>query len=309
MTDLLEVVRLAFANLPDGHYKEIQLGDEDGAWLFRLGHSYGVGIEVNPEMVFSERFVTARMYTRTESINNREIRLLVLENSEESLRNEFSTLCAQFAEQGEKRSNRLILERSPDVWWKKWKKLLGNSVKSSQPHSAVGELLVYRVLVEKGVTPKWNGPAYGSHDFETDSIDYEVKSTLSRYGHTVTVSGQHQLEQTSDRMLSLLFCRFEETSGKGYSINSLARSLIEKGIDRNELETGLSEMGYEEGSVARQTLYILHDAVREYSVNDSFPRITKCSFIDHKFPSGIVQLTYKIDLASLAYTDFEKQFP
>jgi len=38
---------------------------------------------------------------------------------------------------------------------------------------------------------------------------YEVKSTISRYGATVTINSQYQLQATGKK-LSLVFCGFEK---------------------------------------------------------------------------------------------------
>lgn len=64
-------------------------------------------------------------------------------------------------------------------------------------------------------TVEWTAVNSGSHDIEGNESSYEVKSTVKRYGATITISGQHQLQ--SLKRLQLYFCRLEQ-SRTGISI-------------------------------------------------------------------------------------------
>jgi hypothetical protein len=297
---IINDIRNGFANLDAGRFRKIKLDTEHSVWVYRVDEGFGVGVEISSGFKYSEKFATAKMYTRTENIGGVTYNFLVLENREESLRNEFAGICVQFCDPGAEGTYRKALLASPSEWWKRMTELLGNSVRNQTPHSVLGELIVYLKLLEKNAAGvSWQGPANKSHDIETEDVDYEVKSTIARYGAAITITGQHQLETSSKKVLKLLFCRFEEVSSGGDSINSLVSSLKEKSIDRDDLEKKLAKIGFEEGSSARLRQYLLHDEIRAYTVDENFPKITGASFVGGIMPEPIIQLTYQLDLSSL----------
>lgn len=300
--DLVYEIRQAFANLDDGKYLQIRVSEGMDVWVYRIKTRFGVSVDIEHDVVVSERFATARIYTHDENILGITHHFLVLENTEESLRNEFAAICAQFADPGERGAQRKQLLDDPAGWWSRWKKLLGNSVREKTTHALLGELLVYSRLLDAGRKVVWKGPQHHSHDLECDDVDYEVKSTIARYGTAITVSGQFQLEPVEGKSLNVAFCRFEEASSKGYSIDGIVGSLESQGADRTELESKLSGIGFEAGCSARRQGYVLHEGIRIYEVDDSFPKITSESFVGEKIPDGIIQLTYQVDLSSAHYT-------
>ena len=106
-------------------------------------------------------------------------------------------------------------------------------------------------LVEKyrdDKTTEWAATRSGSHDIECTTESVEVKSTIKRYGATITISGQHQLEHV--KPLWLYFCRMEE-SLEGFSINDAKDILVANGYDENKLEIELERQGFEKGANIR----------------------------------------------------------
>lgn len=294
-------IRRAFANLTVGHFMFVKLSDDYDMWIYRKGDSFGVAVDIDDERIVFERFATAKMYTCDERIAGEAHHLLVLENNEESLRNEFAAICAQFADPGSHGEYRKKLCSEPSEWWSKWKKLLGNSVREKTTQGMLGELLVYRILIELGKKPLWTGPTKHSHDLETEKVDYEVKSTIARYGTAITISGQHQLHVVNGKSLKIAFCRFEEVSSGGHTIEEVVVRLKDLGEDGNELEKKLSSAGFEKGCSARMEHFVLHEGIRLYDVDQHFPRITPDTFVGGMIPERIIQLTYQVDLTSLSY--------
>ena len=271
-----------------------------GTWVYRKDDCYGVAVEMPDDRVITESFATARMETRTDLIGGVNHNLLFLENNVEPLRNEFATICADFCRLGQDGALRDELCKDPAGWWKRWKKLMGNSVQDKAPYSVLGELLVYlKLLEDDAVGLFWQGPDQKSHDIETSSIDYEVKSTIVRYETSITVSGQYQLEASQGKTLKLLFCRFEGVKSGGHSINTVVRELSRYDIDLGDLESKLSKTGFKKGCSDRARHFVLHDAIRAYAVDKSFPKITGKSFKEGKIPKGIIQVTYRLDLSGV----------
>ena len=64
---------------------------------------------------------------------------------------------------------------------------------------------------------------------------------------------------------------------------------------QEKIEAELEKSGFEEGTSDRKRKYKVLE-VREYNVDDSFPRVTVDSFKNGKMPAAVVQFTYSIDL-------------
>ena len=147
-------------------------------------------------------------------------------------------------------------------------------------------------------TVEWAAVTAGSHDIEGNSASYEVKSTVKRYGATITIAGQHQLQ--SLKRLQLYFCRLEKSKA-GISINDMKEKLVNDGYDKDKIEQQLYHLGYEHGASVREDKYKVLEK-RKYEVDEKFPKITKSSFKDDHIPESVIQITYTIDLDGVEYT-------
>lgn len=294
-------IQTAFANLSPGSYQPMTANSNFKAWAYRtVQNEYGVAVELDDPAITCERFATAKMKTATVSLGGRNMNLLVLENSEEALRNQFAWICADFIAPGPEGSYRKQLIENPSQWWKQWKTLIGNSVREKTVHGVLGELTVYQRLLEAGISEVyWAGPDKKSHDIQTGTMDYEVKSTVARYGSAITVSGQHQLEAAPAKPLQLLFCRFESVANGGQSIDSTVNAIKKMRANSDEIELKLSKLGFDAGCSARREQFRLHDQIRSYRVDERFPKITGKSFAEGKIPDQIIQLTYQLELTGL----------
>lgn len=301
----IDEIRFGFSNIAQtGGIFVIQLESEEagGSWVFRNGEAFGVAVRLENDVKVSERFATAILRTEWVEINSRQHNLLLLENSDESLSNEFAWICNDFVQM----SHRKELQKDPSLWWRQWKNLIGNSVREQTVHGLLGELLAYTHLVEaKAEGVSWGGPEKKSHDIESSATDYEVKSTTARYEQIISVAGQFQLEAKPGRPLKLLYCRFEKVSNGGMSIESAVNRLCELGIERNGLEKKLSKLGFEAGRSARKEQFMLHEGIKCYEVDDSFPKITPGSFSEGRMPDAVRHLTYQLDLGGLASVLFD----
>lgn len=291
-----------FANLSSNKSKKILQGNGYSYWILRRKNEYGVAVELDKEFSINESFATAKYYVTREALSDGKFHfLLVLENSNELLRNEFAYLCAHFVDAGEDGIERKIILENPYEWWKKWRDLLGNAIQRKKPYALLGELAVYERLILKGKKPNWGGDEFTIHDIVTDDEDYEVKSTLNRFGLVIEISSQFQLRMQQDRKLNICFCKFEESENGKYSIDNALERLIKLGIERSEIEKKLSKMGYPAGAHDRKKSYTLFDEVYCFPVDDKFPRIVPESFKDDQIPKGIEKITYTVNLNGLKY--------
>ncbi|WJD72333.1 PD-(D/E)XK motif protein [Pseudomonas asiatica] len=304
MTDLLKEIQEGFANLDQsGRMLPIKaMPAECPAWIFRESDSFGVAVECSESLEISEGFAGARLRTVERIVTGQNRRFLRLESSMEWLRNEFGLICAHMASVGHGNDARSALLADPLAWWERWRHLLGNALIDKHGYEVLAELLALETLVTKGNTYEWSGPFGGVVDIKTLATDYEVKSTISRYGTIINISGQFQLAASSGKPLKLVHFRFEPVND-GLSIDLVCDRLIALGVDAAMLEGALQRLGMEAGCSARKESYNLLE-VRSYTVDDNFPRITPASFKSGVMPTGVVQLEYGVDLSGLTSQQF-----
>lgn len=270
------------------------LPEEFPAWTIKGNKEVSVAVPCNKGGAFSEHFssVTLKLHNNVE-IDGIVYNILMLTCSDMSLRNEFALICSQFVEPGE---NRKELSDDPGSWWRKWKTLLGNKNADKETFSILGELCSVEYLLSKNKSVVWSGISGGTHDIETDTEDYEVKSTISRYRYEITISSIYQMH-SGNKKLSLVFCRFEPSSS-GRNINDLVNSIVNYGMSREEIENHLYHVGLEPGCIARTKKYKLLE-MKSYPIDEKFPFITEQSFKEGKLPDNVLKFTYTIDLSSI----------
>ena len=295
---ILEEIREYFASTQNGAREIKTLPKEYSAMVIRDNEGCGVAIEFDDIRDISEKFANSRLFSRTLAIGGIEKKYLILSCMLDSLRYEFATVCAQFVEPGIDGMDRKNLMSEPLEWWKKWRELMGNTISNKEAYSVIAEMMVLDDLYTQDNTVEWTAVNSGSHDIEGNESSYEVKSTVKRYGATITISGQHQLQ--SLKRLQLYFCRLEQ-SRTGISINDMKDRLVADGYDKDKIEQQLYQLGYERGASIREEKYKVLEK-RKYEVDDTFPKITKASFKDDHIPESITQITYTIDLDGLEYT-------
>lgn len=295
---LLESIKNNFVKGYSGKAMEITgLPQEYKAWTIKQEHWIAVTVLIHDTKDFSEKFSNVRLYKEKEvEIAEKKHNLLILRCNDPSLRDEFSTICYHFVYPGVNGDNRKIIQEHPELWWEKWKSLLGNRDADREVYSIIGELLSLEYLLKKGVNAKWQGAEGGVQDIQTDNCNYEVKSTTVRYGYEVTINSIYQLKNKGLK-LKLLFCRFEKAA-VGIDLNEVTNRLIQLGYPETLLEKALEANGFEKGCTARNRKYRLIE-MKSYNVDDSFPAISESSFKGDVIPKNILRINYTVDLSGL----------
>lgn len=295
MSKLLEEIKYAFSNIDEGKAWPVdRIEEASKGWLIRgKGGSMIAALPSSYDGVFDEQFAGIHMRTSTRLINGSYEKLIIIECDKYDNREPFARLCEDFL--SEKMGPQTA--QNPKLWWKRWKELMGNMSSKKRPYAVIGELFLILELLRKRQRPDWTGPSGGTHDIELERFSFEVKSTTERVGETITISSQHQLSVNKEKILNLIFFRFEE-SKSNLSINSLVKNLVDEGFSDDTLEERLRKLGYPEGRTARDSQYRLLEA-NVYTVNDEFPKIIPSTFKGGILPQGIVKLTYDINLSNL----------
>lgn len=289
-------------------YRLEALDEQNPAWVIRYLDSFGVAIPYEG-MEINEAFANVELRSdRIKNIPDTGIwqQCLLLMSSEEQTRREFAKFCCDFVNPGSDGENRKNIVSNPLEWWKNWKLLIGNTIRENKPYSVLGELIIYEYLLEQGFSAHWYDLKSSSHDITCPGLEIEVKSSLSRYENTVHLTGQYQLQKNTSRLF-LYFCRFEENEN-GTCIDRLVDNLGSiYGQSRERINWKLSKLGYRIGNSGRREKYQIHE-IREYEVDDKFPRIIPEMFKNGRLPDGIVRLSYDVNLTSVSSrsVDFDK---
>lgn len=300
--NLLDTIKTNFSNGFFERAMNIQgLPKNYPAWTIKGNDWIGVAVSTEDYIECLEYFSSVRLQSQQNAeINGETYNLLVLMCNDMSLRDEFATICTQFVEPGADGFRRKTLIKSPVSWWKNWKSLLGNSNRETETYSILGELISLYNLYSVNKSASWMGAKSGTQDIVTDNINYEVKSTRSRYGYEVTINSIYQLHNNQNP-IELYFCRFEE-SPNGECIDSILQKLVSLGYLEDELEESLSIKGLEKGCSARKQTYKLIE-MKSYSIDANFPAISEASFIGGVIPKNIIKINYTVDLSGLPCTN------
>jgi hypothetical protein len=299
--DLLGEIRENLAAGIRGARRLQSLPPEYPAWTICTPEEYGVAVPYLNEAPFNETFASCEI--RAADIRIDETgpgRYLFLASADRTLRYEFSSVCAEFADPGDDGSKRRMLMKEPLRWWEGWRELLGNAISDKEPYSVIAEMMVLDTMVHSHADVTWAAAFGGSHDIECPDASYEVKSTLRKYGADVTISSHHQLGRDRKKGLFLYFCRMEK-SVHGVSIDDMAARLVSDGYRSDLLERQLGNLGYKPGTSGRTRKYKCLEK-RKYAVDDTFPRITAESFRNGRLPGGITKIEYTVDLDGLDYS-------
>lgn len=280
------------------------LPEEYPGWALKLRNEYAVAIEIDPKHKVNESFSQVKFYTDTHTIDGEIFHFLILSTNKSTLLNEFAGVCTMFLEPGENGAKRKEIIKEPINWWTQWKHLLGNRSIDNSVQGIVGELIFFYYLKQKysdQISLKnWSGPLGGSQDFEFNGQKFEVRSSLTRYSDSVTISSQFQLKH--DDRTNLIFVRLEEILSKEqnryyFSINSLINQLVNLGEPLEDLNSYIERLGVQKHSQDRATQFELLE-IRNYPINNDFPVIHPENITN---PSNILQVAYTISLSGLTF--------
>lgn len=296
---LFEEVKSKLASTGKNSIRKLEeLPDFAPGYIVRDAFWYGVGVPYDGDVI-NENFANARIRSAVIPTKGSSLKLLLLECGLEDVRNQFAALCAEFLDPGYNNAKRHALIADPHIWWKKWRELLGNTIKEKRPYQILGELITLEYLIASGENAIWQGASGNTQDIDADTFSCEVKSTTNRYTTEVTISSKFQLV-TNGKPLKLAFARFEPAN-TGDSLAQAVDRLCALGCDRKALLLMLARQGVVPGNIAFTTTYNLLE-LRFYNVDKDFPLITDNSFVEGHMPSSVVHFTYTIDLAGLPFT-------
>lgn len=280
-----------FLELEDDKKRSVNIGDKIIAHAFKNKFEYGVFIEYDGKVQVDEKFNSIRLYTASVKDEN----VLLLSCKETESMSVFIHMAYDFIVF----SNREIILKNPFLWFEKWKNAIGNYKKDLMVYDIIGELKSYICLCEKYKDVIWSSMHLGTHDLEAGGAAYEVKTTVNKTINQISISSANQLVPDDDNPLYILYVKVEK-SENGYSIDDLVEEMKHKGIFDIGMEDYLEQKGYNIGKKERQEKYIVRN-IFKYAVDENFPKITSNKFVGGKLPSGIVSISYIVDLSNLEF--------
>lgn len=291
----LEKIKRTFYSYATG------LRNEGTYYIYKTENEYGVAVDNINNIKIDEQFSNVRIKNISLKNKDKEYSLITLMSDLTTHKSEFAAFCMQFIDD----DNIAIVQETPLKWWKKWKELIGNKLHNPRPYDIIAELYTIYLLKTKNIKGiNWTGPVGSSIDVTTDDIFYEVKSSLIRYENEITISSQYQLN-LEEKITNLIFFKMEKMD-QGVSINDLIDKISKLDIELVDfIEEKLEKKGYRKHRSIRNDKYVIHE-IREYQVNDDFPRITEKSFINGKYPKNVKKITYTINLDNLDYEIWER---
>lgn len=149
----------------------------------------------------------------------------------------------------------------------------------------------------------WSGPDQERHDFVSDRLHIEVKTTI-RSRHEHEISRVDQLTTPEGRRLLLASVQLEESVAGADSLATLIDAVLgtirRDGAALDVFLTALSVLGWTDEM--RRSPELIRFNVRDaqiFEVDDEFPALPK----GFELPAGVLAIRYTISLANLPVLD------
>lgn len=168
----------------------------------------------------------------------------------------------------------------------------------------LGELLVVKDAVKNSGLIDigfWSGPFGQRHDFRGGATAMEVKTTRAHTGYQVTIHGEDQLLEPDGGQLYLHLVRLESVHGGQLRLTAVVDELLDAGVSAEQLFRALAASGVaavDLPATDRTTFDVLERVT--LPVDDQTPRIVPGSFIGGQRPTGVLDITYAVDLSLVA---------
>jgi len=161
------------------------------------------------------------------------------------------------------------------------------------------ELWWLRKLIESGVPPLdgitwWLGPERAYHDFESEGVVVEVKSTIRKEPRKVIINNERQLDDSNIDELHL-FVLTLNIQKEGESLPGIIEDIIKRveysPLAMRRFRTKLTLARYLDSDAAKYDAQYKPRSEELFKVEEGFPRITK-------FAPGVGDLKYSIQISS-----------
>ena len=237
-------------------------------------------------------------------VGGRETSFADLYCNKSELHSVFSEFAADLARRFADQKGETELDEPFDVIMacvREWRGLLGSAPAVEKPKQAIiglrGELEMLRILARNSsaqALPNWRGPTGSTFDFQHGRQRLEVKTTTAQQGSEVTIHGLQQLDPVEESQLYISLVRLQEDPA-GETILDVVQSLIDAGVDREELYGLLARVEFHEQQAELWPgAYRIVGPPQVWFVDEGFPGL-RLSEVDAR---GIRNVEYQLELDS-----------
>ncbi|MDJ1483588.1 PD-(D/E)XK motif protein [Cytophagaceae bacterium YF14B1] len=148
----------------------------------------------------------------------------------------------------------------------------------------------------------WKGPFGNKHDFELDTVHFEIKS-IQDYKDIVQISSEHQLDFMADQSLYLVVCRFSDDHKEKRTVSNLSQEIVDQlrsvtGTDLSLYWTALRKSGLNFSNIHQYDHYLFKLSEVEYynCSSEDFPSLRR-SFL----PDSLRNIKYDLALSGISH--------
>jgi hypothetical protein len=191
-----------------------------------------------------------------------------------------------------------------------WQRLLqkdrANGLSPEEQRGLYGELYILETFVLTVLSPMmavqaWTGPDGSAKDFQfSNAWGVEVKTSLARPPHEISITSERQLDDVGLDALYLLHCLVDAQRGAGETlpdrVDRLRHALSGDAAALGLFEDRLLDAGYFEAHVPRyRDIGYVNRSAHLYHVREGFPRL-----IQPQLPAGVGHVEYVISASACA---------
>jgi len=257
----------------------------DNAGEEREDTSQGISIEVRPYIVGGKEVLYCDIACKLEELN--ELFTVVAQDIiDHLLKQPDSSPFPQSLK---------ILER----WRQLLERVPARILSQEKISGLMGELLFLSKLADESpdVLDHWVGPDGASHDFISQNINVEVKTSARQVGRHIKVQSLEQMDISEDQQLYLFFVKLRTPTGTGITLPKMIDELLLNGVNSIDLYKKLLAAGYQpdEREVYLNRPLEFVEASFYRVDEDGFPRLTLASLRDG-LPEGVGKISYEVNL-------------
>ncbi len=220
----------------------------------------------------------------------------------------FLILCSDLvnvlsAKEQDEKTTLIKLNKRLDYWRQFLKRSLTDRLSAEAEIGLIGELLLLKTLSTRNphldTINHWKGPLGSTHDFISNDISVEVKTSTVKQKRFVKISSEFQLDKENSQKLFLLHIEIKESikASDSFNLTSLVSSIKEIiSSDLHPVFDGLlSCVGFRDvdANFYDKKQFVLVE-MQFYSVTEAFPRL-----INDKLSPNISDIQYRLNLAGL----------
>lgn len=257
----------------------------DNASEEREDSSQGISIEVRPYIVRGKEVLYCDIACKLKELN--ELFTVVAQDIiDHLLENPSSSPFPQALK---------ILER----WRQLLERVPSRTLSQEKISGLMGELMFLSKLADESpdVLDHWVGPNGGSHDFISQNINVEVKTSARQTGRHIHVQSLEQLDISESQQLYLFFVKLRTSTGTGITLPEKIDELLRKGVNSIDFHKRLLAAGYqpdEREIYLNRPLELIESCIYRVDV-DGFPRLTLSNLLKG-LPKGVGKISYEVDL-------------